>query len=164
MKKYLPKENECNGTDARLYDLIDYVYEYADRKRLTRGAFKEYYELEDEWKRYPENWEETVLSMRAAVAVFGDRKKAAAFVRSFKNELTDAELSLVRKWRSHPWFYAAFTVVDDPGEHFVEAERIGDASSTWPNGEMPERFLIYSPRISNEYRHGRPRPGREAQD
>jgi hypothetical protein len=155
MKRYLPKENECKGTDARLYDLIDYVYEYADRKKLTRGPFREYYELEDEWERYPENWEGMVLSMRAAVAVFGDRKKAAAFVRSFKNELTDAELSLVRKWRSHPWFYAAFNVVDDPGEHFVEAERIGDASSTWPNGEMPERFLIYSPRISDEYRHGR---------
>lgn len=51
MKRYLPRENECKRTDARLYDLIDYVYEYAHRKKLTREPLREYYKLEDEWEK-----------------------------------------------------------------------------------------------------------------
>ena len=70
--------------------------------------------------------------MRAAVAVLGDRKKVTAFVRSVKNELTDAELSLVRKWRSHPWFYRAFTVIDDPASSLSDLSALNQKNCGSP--------------------------------
>ena len=134
MRDNIPKESECKRSGARLNEVLPYVFTYARRKHLTNRPFREYHELDDEWKNYPEGWEEQVLGMLAATAVVGTRKRAGAFLRSIKSELVDEEFSLVKRWRTRPWWYCVFT---------VSAEYEGNVLEIKPVGDLLRRGLAY---------------------
>ncbi len=136
-------------------EILSLAFTYAERKGYTRAPFRSYESLREEWEDYPEGWEEQVLSMLAITAVIGSRKRAAAFVRSAKAELTEREFRLARRWRSHPWWYCAFRVVEIREKSMPVIEPVGKAPSSWNGDRPPERMVLYSPKVASQYRSGK---------
>lgn len=155
MDRILPKEVDCKRTSAGLDEILPYVFDYTRRKHIIDRQFKKYYELEDEWKEYPDEWEDNILGMLALSALFGSVKRASAFTRSMKSDLSDIQLSMVRRWRKHPWFYCVFTVLEEYDGNLLEIQPIGDPPDGWPSSEFPESILLYSPNVTDNFRHGK---------
>jgi hypothetical protein len=155
MRETIPHENECKREGATMETVLPLVIAYAARKKHSRVPFRNYEGLREEWEEYPEGWEEQVLPMLAITAVLGSRKRAAAFVRSEKAELTEAEFKLARRWRSHPWWFCAFRVVEVRERSMAVIEAIGKAPSSWNGEQPPARMVLYSPKVASQYRSGK---------
>ena len=155
MSEKIPHENECKREGATMEKVLPLVIPYAERKGHTRVPFRNYESLREEWEDYPEGWEDYVLTMLAITSVFGNRKRAAAFVRSAKAELAEKEFGLVRRWRTRPWWFCAFRVVDVWEKSMPVVEPIGKAPSSWDGDRPPERMVLYSPKVASQYRTGK---------
>ena len=149
-----PSEAACKRAVRKLDDLIPAIFAYGDRKRLIRRPFEEYQRLDDEWERFPEQWEDSVLGMLAADAVCGRPDRCAAFVRSIRDEFSNAELAIAREWRRTPWFWCCFRVVEEVDRSLVLAEPLGAAPRHWPEEREWNELLIYSPTVADNVNRG----------
>jgi len=155
MKNTLPTEKDCKRVSTVFNNILQHIFEYAHRKKMDKEPFETYYQMEDEWKDYPPAWEDTVLGMIAAVPVTAYPKKVRAFIRSKQDSFTKEEFALVKRWKTHPWFYCAFTVTKDFEGYFLEIKPLGDSPRTWQENDFPETLLLFSRSITDSYRHGK---------
>ena len=154
MAKTLPTVAECKRAATRINDLLPELFSYAQRKKLTVRPFRAYYDLAEVWKDYPEEWEDSVLGMLAGYAVCGQTKTCAAFVRSVRDRLEDREFALARDWRTVPWIWSVFEVVEDLGESRIAVRPVGQRPSSWPISVDWEVLYIYSPTIVRNFHAG----------
>ena len=150
----LPSEVECKRASAVLNDVVQPAFRYAERKRLVVRPFAQFHENQDWWEGFPEEWEESVLGMLAAAAVFTRPERVAAFLRSSKSNLHDDASALVRRWRARPWAWAFFRVVEELGDRRLVVAPVGDAPSTWSDPNEWDELLIYSRSVTENYRRG----------
>jgi len=155
MTPNLPTEAQCRRQSAILNRALPHVFDYARRKRLVNAPFAQYAELEEEWEKYPENWEDNVLGMLAGNAVCGARERCAGLVRSVKNTIPEDELALLRGWRSVPWTWSVFRVAEDLGDSRLIVRPLGEAPAQWPDGTNWEELVVYSPAITRNYHEGK---------
>jgi hypothetical protein len=149
-----PSEAACKRAVRKLDDLIPAIYAYGQRKRLIKRPFEEYHRLDEEWGRFPEQWEDSVLGMLAADAVCGRPDRCAAFVRSIRDQFTNTDLAIAREWRRTPWFWCCFTVVEEVDRSLLLVEPLGAAPSHWPEEREWDELLIYSPTVSENANRG----------
>jgi hypothetical protein len=149
-----PSEAACKRAVRKLDDLIPAIYAYGQRKRLNKRPFEEYHRLDEEWGRFPEQWEDSVLGMLAAHAVCGRPDRCAAFVRSIRDKFTNTDLAIAREWRRTPWFWCCFTVVEEVARSLLLVEPLGAAPSHWSEEREWDELLIYSPTVSENANRG----------
>ncbi|MFW5685696.1 MAG: hypothetical protein ACOC0O_03490, partial [Spirochaetota bacterium] len=150
----LPSEAECKRAASRFNDVLEPAFRYAERKRLIARPFAAYREAADLWEGFPEGWEENVLGMLAAGAVFTRPDRVAAFLRGTKQTLRDELATMVRRWRTCPWVYAFFEVVEDLGDRRLLVAPVGAPPSGWSDPEAWDELLVYSPVVTDNYRRG----------
>jgi hypothetical protein len=154
MTDRLPTEAECKRAAAVLDEVLQPAFRYAERKRLVDRPFAQYQKKQEWWEGFPEQWEENVLGMLAAAAVFTRPDRVSAFLRGSKNDLRDNAAALVRRWRARPWVWAFFEVIDELGDRRLLVEPVGAPPSSWSDtGEWSE-MLVYSRTVSENYRRG----------
>jgi len=154
VERNVPGEAECKRSAARLNDILPDIFDYADRKRLTKRPFAEYDRLQSIWEDYPEEWEDHVLGMLAAFSVCGRAKNCAAFVRSVGESLSSPELALAREWRSLPWIWSVFEVVEELGGSRFAVKPLGTRPGTWAAEAPWERLIVYSPTVAVNLERG----------
>jgi len=150
----LPSETECKRAASQFNDVLEPAFRYAERKRLVARPFAAYREAADLWEGFPEGWEENVLGMLAAGAVFTRPDRVAAFLRGTKQTLRDEFATMVRRWRTRPWAYAFFEVVEDVGDRRLLITPVGAPPSGWSDPEAWDELLVYSPVVTDNYRRG----------
>ncbi len=149
-----PSEAECKRAASRFNDVLEPAFRYAERKRLVARPFAAYREAADLWEDFPEGWEENVLGMLAAGAVFSRPDRVASFLRGTKQTLRDELATMVRRWRTRPWAYAYFEVVEDLGDRRLLVAPVGAPPSGWSDPEAWDELLVYSPVVTDNYRRG----------
>ena len=155
MNENLPKEIDCKRDGIALDEITPIAFDYARRKRIIDIPFQRYYALKEEWEKYPDEWEDNILGMLAAAALFGSVKRTARFIRSIKAELSDTHVSMIRRWRKHPWFYCVFTVLKEYDKNFLEIQPLGDPPGNWPDSQFPKSLFLYSASTADSYRQGK---------
>ncbi|MFP4483853.1 MAG: hypothetical protein ACLFO1_03265 [Spirochaetaceae bacterium] len=154
MSDKLPSEAECKRASALLDEVIQPAFRYGERKRLVDRPFARFHENQGWWEGYPEEWEEHVLGMLAVAAVFTRPDRVAAFLRGSKTDIRDDAAALVRRWRTRPWAWAFFRVVEELGDRRLRVEPIGDAPSAWSDPSEWSGMLVYSRTVTENYRRG----------
>ena len=149
-----PSEAACKRAVHRLDDLIPAIFAYGQRKRLTKRPFQEYHRLDEEWERFPEQWEDNALGMLAAHAVCGRPDRCAAFVRSIGDQFSNADLAIAREWRRTPWFWCCFTILEEIDRSLVRAKPIGEPPRHWPETREWNDLVIYSPTVFDNANRG----------
>ena len=96
----LPTEAQCKRAASLFNDVIEPAFRYAERKRLVARPFAAYRDADDLWEGFPEGWEENVLGMLAAGALFTRPDRVAAFLRGTKQTLREELATMVRRWRT----------------------------------------------------------------
>jgi hypothetical protein len=150
----LPTEAQCKRAASHFNDVVEPAFRYAERKRLVARPFAAYREAADLWEGFPEGWEENVLGMLAAGAVFTRPDRVAAFLRGTKQTLRDELATMVRRWRTRPWAYSFFEVVEDLGDRRLLVTPVGSPPSGWSDPGAWDELLVYSPVVTDNYRRG----------
>ena len=104
---------------------MDAAFEYARRKRIHTYWEKAVQRFREAWPDFPDEHGNALMGMLTAFRLFGSRKTTAAFARSASRELSDDELSLLKRWRRNPWTFCAFSVRGSLNENRFEIEVIG---------------------------------------
>ncbi len=154
--KEFPSEAQCKRSASVFDEVLEPAFRYADRKRLAVRPFASYFKAEELWEGFPDGWEENVLGMLAAGAVFTRPERIAAFLRSMKEKLRSGVVAMVRAWRTRPWVWAFFEVIEDLGDRRLRVVPIGAPPSTWSDTECWNEMLLYSRTVTeNHYRGSR---------
>ncbi|MDX9801999.1 MAG: hypothetical protein RBT69_11760 [Spirochaetia bacterium] len=155
INKKLPVISECKHSGALLDDILPYAFDYIRRKKMGQPLFSRFKKIMGKGEKYPDNWEDSVLGMLFTGILFGSINNTSAFIRAIKDELADNALSLVRQWKSIPWFYCAYTVVNEFGKDLLEISPVGSSPSFWPPDEPWDTLFLYSPSTAMNYRKGK---------
>lgn len=155
MSQKLPTEAECKRAASMINDVMEPVFGYARRKHLLDRLFSEYEAAEDLWEGFPERWEPHVLGMLAAGSVLTRPDRVAAAIRSIAKEVRDDLVKMMRRWRSRPWAWAFFQVIEDLGQHRLRIAPLGAPPAEWSDPGAWKEILLHSASISDNYRQGR---------
>lgn len=134
----LPAEVEVKNTIAVFNRLVGTIFDYDDRKKLSRNLRRQFDQHLKRWNDADDGWMNQVISAFSLWAVCG-QGEAASLVRSQGTFLDPEELALVKTWRTEPCFFGGIHVVRKAKNGFVEAQTID------PPGRS---LLLYSPALS----------------
>jgi len=154
MSKIQPDITTQRRISKTLNDLMDTIFDYDQRKGLSRRLFQEYFELQDIWQNYPDSWEPQVLGMLSAGSVVQRGKAYNSFYRNLKDNLIDTEQELLAGWKKVPWIYCAFEVITVDQGALAQIRPIGAPPSQWPENPGWKEWFLYSPSVAENYRRG----------
>lgn len=141
LRRVIERAKECE----RLYDEIEPILvDFSARKRFNQAHVRAFRSRSGLWEKHPDEWPglaEVMLTCGSAMTV---PSRAASFARATRAVLSDRAVALTRHWREEPWFYSAFSVVEDLGRSLLVIEEM----------ESGERFTLYSPGTSTMLHDG----------